>query len=70
MAKSIVPNKCIIFIDNSGNISDAILQYQIMTDGVTPPGFKTVSVLSALDPTALGAMATAALGSAATSEGI
>lgn len=70
MAKTIIPYKLIISQDGQGNISDALLQYQINTDGSVPNIFNTVSVRAALTDAIIQSLFTTAINAAKTSEGI
>lgn len=70
MAKTLIPQKGIILIDNDGNITEVLLQYKLNTDGVIPRDVRTISVKSALDQSSLDALAQAAIASAKQSEGI
>lgn len=69
MAKSIIPVKILIFQDNLGNNTDAILQYKLNEDGsISSP--KTVSVKDAIDSGVLNSILASAISSAGQSEGI
>ena len=70
MAKTIIPYKLIISQDGQGNISDALLQYQINTDGAVSNVYNTVSVRAALTDSTIQSLFTTAINAAKTSEGI
>lgn len=70
MAKNIILGKLLIFQDSNGNLGDAILQYKIETDGVTPKNSNSISVKSAIGEENLNAMLVTAINAAKQSEGI
>ena len=48
MSKTIVPSRLILSVNADGTIADAILQYQVNTDGAMPGTISSISAMSLL----------------------